>query len=280
MKPPAFDYHRPGSVEEATELLGRLGADAKVLAGGQSLMPMLNLRLAAPRHLVDINRVAGLGGVEVSERTVTVGALARQHDVAASPEVAARCPLLPEAIAHVGHRAIRNRGTVAGSVVHGDPAAELPAALVLLDGSVEAVGPAGTRTIAAADLYAGWFETTLRPDELVRSVTFQAPGPGEGSAFLEFSRRRGDFALCAVAARVAPPAVRVVVAGVQPTPAALDATGALGPDGGAALDELASALEPEDDIHASAGFRRHLARVLMERAIARAAARAGEAGDG
>src|SRR2546423_3819517 len=199
MKPPAFRYHRPASVAEALTVLAEVGADGKVLAGGQSLVPVLNMRLAAPGHLVDINRLPDLAYVTRDDGVVRVGALARHAAVERSP---AALPLLREATANVAHAAIRNRGTTVGSLAHADPAAELPAVLTLLGGSVQVASAGGRRTVPAAEFFVGPLESALRPGELALEAVFPAPPPHTGTAWLEVSRRRGDYAVCGVAGLV------------------------------------------------------------------------------
>src|SRR5207247_74449 len=197
MKPPPFEYHVPASVADAVELLARL-EDAKVLAGGQSLVPLLNFRLARPAHLVDINRLPGLDGVRERDGGVAVGATVRQADAEADGLLRALCPLVPLALRHVAHAVIRNRGTVCGSLAHADPAAELGAALLALDGHVVARSARGERRILAADLFRGPFETALAPDELLTEAWFPAHAAGD-VALVEESRRHGDFAMAGVA---------------------------------------------------------------------------------
>jgi CO/xanthine dehydrogenase FAD-binding subunit len=255
VKPPAFVYHSPASLDEALDVLAEAGPDGKVLAGGQSLIPLLNMRLAAPRHVVDINRLTGLDTVEVSADGVRVGALARHARVERSRGAAAVQPLLGQALRHVAHPVIRNRGTVVGSLAHADPAAELPVVLALLGGAVEvaraappggtpAAGSAGSadtpgatasgrprrRTVAAADFFAGPLEPALEPGELAVSAFFPALPPRSATAFAEVSRRHGDFALAGVAGLVTVgeggrvTAARVGLLGLAATPLVLDLT--------------------------------------------------------
>jgi aerobic carbon-monoxide dehydrogenase medium subunit len=247
VKPPPFDYHAPTSVEEACRLLGSLG-DAKVLAGGQSLMPLLNFRLARPRHLVDINRIPGLDRIYERDGGVAVQALARQASAEDSEAVARVCPLLRDALRVVAHRVIRNRGTVCGSIAHADPASELPAVLLALGGHVVARSTRGDRRIEAADLFTGVFETSLRPEELLAEAWFP-PSP-KPFAILEESRRHGDFALAGVVRAGA----RLALFGVAPTPVLAD------------LDDPTRGLEPTGDLEASAEFRLHLVGVLTDKA--------------
>ena len=270
MKPAPFAYHRPRSLEETLELLARLGEDAKVLAGGQSLVPLMSMRLAAPAALVDVNHVPGLDGVDVDDHGVRVGALARHSTVEHDQGAYDALPLLRQALVHVAHPTIRNRGTTVGSLVHGDPSAEMPAVLCLLDGSVTLRSAEGTRDVAAADFFVGPLETDLRPGELAVSATFHRPAAGSRSAFVEVARRHGDYAVCGVAALVQDDAVRVALVSLGPGPVVVDLTEAY--DGRRLDADRARALvdaqiDPEGDIHATADYRRHLAHVLVARAV-------------
>ncbi|MEO3869165.1 FAD binding domain-containing protein [Nonomuraea sp. B12E4] len=282
MKPPPFEYHAPRDLDEALRTLAEVGADGKVLAGGQSLIPMLNMRLMEPAHLVDINRVASLDEVEVGEAGVRVGALARHSRV----ERGGTHPLLTRALRLVAHPVIRNRGTVVGSLAHADPAAELPAVLAVLDGSVRLArwesAAAVTREVGAREFFVGPMESAVRPGELAVSAFFPALGARTGAAFEELARRHGDYALAGVCAvvtldedgRVA--AARVACAGVGPVPVVADVTEAGREGWEAAARRVREEIEPEDDIHASAAYRRHLVGVLAGRALdgaAREAAR-------
>ena len=249
MKPPPFTYHAPGSVDEACTLLGTL-EDAKVLAGGQSLIPLLNFRLARPQHLIDINRIAGLDRIYERDGGVAVQGLVRQAMVEDSDVVARVCPLLTDAIRLVAHRVIRNRGTVCGNVAHADPASELPAVLLALGGSVVAKSVRGERVIEAGALFAGVFETTLAPDEILVEAWF--PSSSKPYAVIEESRRHGDFALAGVVRA----GDRLALFGVAPTPVLADR-----------LDP-ARGLEPSGDLEASPDFRLHLIRVLTAQAFA------------
>ena len=249
MKPPPFTYHAPASVEEACSLLGSL-EDAKILAGGQSLIPLLNFRLARPQHLVDINRIPGLDRIYERDGGIAVQALARQAQVEDS-EVAARvCPLLSQAVGLVAHRVIRNRGTVCGSIAHADPASELPAVLLALDGNVTARSARGERVIPATELFAGVFETVLAPDEVLVETWF--PASPKPSAIFEESRRHGDFALAGVVRA----GDRIALFGVAATPVLADPR------------DPTRGLEPSGDLEATREFRLHLVRVLTERAMA------------
>jgi CO/xanthine dehydrogenase FAD-binding subunit len=274
MKPAPFTYHRPERLDEALELLAELAPAAKVLAGGQSLLPVLSMRLAAPEHLVDIGRLRELAYLRTDADGVQVGALARHADLERSAEAAAIQPVLRQAVRLVAHPAIRNRGTVVGSIVHADPAAELPAVLALSAGTVVAASVRGRREIPAAAFALGPMETALAPDELAVEVVFPAAGPGTGTAFLELSRRHGDYALCAVGALVSRHRARVAFAGMSAVPVALDVP--VG-DWAAAAELAVAATDPEPDLHASAEYRRHLGRVLAARALTAAAAAIGVA---
>ncbi len=249
LKPPPFEYHAPATVEKACELLASL-EDPKVLAGGQSLLPLLNFRLARPAHLVDINRIAGLSGIYERDGGVAVQALARQAAVEDSEVVARACPLLRDALRLVEHRVIRNRGTVCGSIAHADPASELPAVVLVLGGHVVARSVRGERRIPADQLFTGVFETSLAPDELlVEAWLPKSPAP---HVILEESRRHGDFALAGVVRA----GDRLALFGVAPTPVLADP------------GDPTRGLQPSGDLEASAEFRLHLVRVLAEKALA------------
>ena len=284
MKPPPFEYRAPATIGEALALLERHGYDAKVLAGGQSLVPLLNFRLARPAVIVDINAVEGLDRIVDDEgtREVSIGALVRLADAERSDVVARRCPLLVEALRYVGHRTVRNRGTVGGSLAHADPAAELPLVLRALDGRVRAVSPRGGRELPAADLFVGYLQTALAPDEILVEARFPWIGRGVRWSFIEFSRRSGDFALAAacVVLSVGPSGIegaRIAVAGGGPVPIrASEAEAALVRGGEGAIrdaaEHAAAACDVESDIHASAEYRRELVSTLVRRAVVAATA--------
>jgi aerobic carbon-monoxide dehydrogenase medium subunit len=287
MKPAPFVYHRPHDVESAARMLAELGGDAKVIAGGQSLVPLMNFRLAEPEHLVDVNTVAGLDGLRVANGAVEVGATVRHARLLRDAAVADALPLLVEATGWIAHAVIRNRGTVCGSLAHGDPAAELPAVLALLAGSVEAVawraGSLTRRRVPADKLFVGPLETSLAADELVVGATFPMLGARTGWAMDELARRRGDYALAGVALTVtvddegAPTGGHAAYLSCATTPVVLDLGPALAGGGGhadALYDLVAGALDPTDDIHARGDYRRHLAAVLTVRAVGRALERA------
>jgi carbon-monoxide dehydrogenase medium subunit len=249
VKPPPFAYHAPSTVDEACALLASL-EDAKVLAGGQSLLPLLNFRLARPAHLIDINRIQGADRIYERDGGVAVQALARQAAIEDSELVARVCPLLGVAVGLVAHRVIRNRGTVCGSLVHADPASELPAVLLALGGHVVARSSRGERTIAGDQLFRGVFETAVAPDELMVEAWF--PAMGGAFAIIEESRRHGDFALAGVVrARD-----RLALFGVAPTPVLADPR------------DPTRGLQPSGDLEASPEFRLHLVRTLTVKAFA------------
>jgi aerobic carbon-monoxide dehydrogenase medium subunit len=289
VKPSPFAYRAPRTVDEALAALAAAGPDAKVLAGGQSLIPLLNMRLAAPAVIVDINRIGELDTISADAKGVRIGALARQRRVERAADAARAQPLIGQALRHVAHPVIRNRGTVVGSLAHADPAAELPVVLAVLEGSVEAASASGERrAIPAAEFFAGALESALRPGELAVSAFFPALPPRAGTAFAETARRHGDYGLAGVAALVAlDDDLRVAVArigclGVAATPFVLDLTDVLGrrPPGScdwtAAAEHAKRAVRPEADIHAGADYRRHLIGVLAERTLRAAAETARE----
>jgi carbon-monoxide dehydrogenase medium subunit len=281
VKPPPFRYHAPETVDEAVAVLAEVGHDGKVLAGGQSLIPMLNMRLAAPGHLVDINRVAGLDRVEVTDNEVRVGALVRHAALERNEEAYGAHPLLRQALRHVAHPAIRNRGTTVGSIAHADAAGEMPAILVLTDGVVEVAGPSGSREVAASDFFLGPLETTLEDDELAVAVRFGRFPAGTLTAFTESARRHGDYALAGVGVAVTVvdgviEQARVGLVSVTDVPVAVDVSEAIGrvepdaADWSAAAEVVREVADPESDIHASADYRRMLVGELTARALAEA----------
>jgi carbon-monoxide dehydrogenase medium subunit len=290
LKPAPFDYVAPRTVAEAVDHLGRHGAEARVLAGGQSLVRLMNTRLATPAVIVDINRVEGLDAIAVENGSVRIGALARQRAAELSDVVRAEAPLFAEAGGHVAHPSVRRRGTVVGSIAFADPSAELPAALLALDGEAIVSGPAGERTVAAADLFTGAFATSLAPGELITAVRIpRQTAPRSGSAWVEVSRRHGDLPVCGAGAVVtldeggAIASARVALCGVGATPvrasAVEEALAGAEPTDEAiarAADRAARDLDPPSDPHGSADFRRHLAVVMTRRSVQRAAERARE----
>jgi CO/xanthine dehydrogenase FAD-binding subunit len=280
MKPAPFAYVAPRSLDEALDALRDADGDTKILAGGQSLIPMLNMRLARPARLVDLNRVAELAYVREEDGGYAIGAMTRDSTLERDDRIIRDVPLLAEAIRYVGHPQIRNRGTIGGSIAHADPSAELPAVAVCLDARLTVRGRRGTRTLPAGDLYLGYLETTLAPDEIVTEVWFPRVQPNAGYAWLEFARRHGDYAIAGVGVAVtrdgdAITEARIVATGVGSRPVRATAAEAIlvgGPPSAertrAAMDALRGAIEPEADVHATVEYRRHLAGVLLERAVA------------
>lgn len=287
MKPAPFAYADPATVEEALLLLAEHGSDAKIMAGGQSLVPMLNMRLVRPGILLDLNRIPELRHTEISASGLTIGAMVRQAELEQMPEVARRWPILAEALAHVAHPQIRNRGTIGGSLAHNDPAAELPAVLVALNGVLTVRGPGGVRRIPASEFFVTYLTTALAPDEILVEIHIPALPTGAGWGFTEVSRRHGDFALVAAAAVLSPGAggrteARLVLTGVGSGPVRVpEAEAALAEQGLAAegmdraVAAVESAVDPADDVHATAGYRRKVAGVLTRRALGAAIARMG-----
>ena len=285
MKPSAFVYHAPRSVDEALAVLAEHGHDGKVLAGGQSLIPILNMRLTAPGHLVDINRVADLDTVEVTPDAVHIGALVRHAQLERHEGAFAQLPLLRAALVNVAHPVIRNRGTTVGSIAHADPCGEMPAVLALTSGHVEVASLRGTRIVAARDFFLGPLESCLEEDEMATGASFGCFPAGTGMAFAESTRRHGDYALAGVAAAVTVTgglisSARASFVSVTLTPDVLDLSDLLAgtdPEEGdwAQAAELAREyVDPDTDIHASARYRRMLVGVLTARVLAEAAANA------
>ena len=287
MKPPKFEYLAPTSLDEALALLAAHGDEAKVLAGGQSLVPLLNFRLVRPGYLVDLNDIRELAYIRQENGRVAIGALTRQRALETSTLVSDRVPLLADAMPQIGHVQIRNRGTIGGSLAHADPAAELPAVVAALDGELVVRGAGGERVLRADEFFVAYLTTALRPTELLVEVRLPVVPPRTGTAFLEVSRRHGDFALVGVAASLTLDdggvCTRCAIAliGVGPAPVvALAAAGRLVGavptiEAFADVGQLAAAdLRPDGDLHASSQYRRHVAGVLTRRALARALERA------
>jgi carbon-monoxide dehydrogenase medium subunit len=291
VKPAWFDYYAPRGLDEALKILGDAGPDGRVLAGGQSLVPMLNLRIISPAVVVDINRIEALNRLHAGTDGLTVGALVRHADLLRSPDVRAGWPLLYEATTQVAHMAIRNRGTVCGSVSHNDPSAEHPSVLVTMGGTVVVAGAAGRRELAAEKFFTGTLSNALEPGEMVVELHYPRQPGGTGTAFVEFARRLGDFAIAGAAAMLTMrngvcETARLTIVGMGEGPfrarAAEDMLTArtLGPKEAqdafaAAAAKVAAAVDPADDVHASASYRRHLAGVMAVRALETALARAG-----
>jgi CO/xanthine dehydrogenase FAD-binding subunit len=286
MKPAAFDYVVAGSIDAAVAALAAANGEAKILAGGQSLVPMLNFRLLRPSILVDINRIPGLAFIEDEADAIVIGALTRHHRLETSPVIARHLPVLAEAMRHVAHLAIRNRGTIGGSLSHADPAAELPMLALLLDATFQVVSHAGPRTIAARDFFLGPLTIELAPDEMVTRIVLPKLPSATGWGFAEVARRSGDFALAAVAATLSLRdgvigEARIAMTGIDDTAKraseaeALLAGRTLTPD---LIDTAAAAaradVNPPTDLHASSDYRRHLVGVLVGRALADAWRRA------
>jgi CO/xanthine dehydrogenase FAD-binding subunit len=287
VKPPAFDYLAPTSVDETLTILAELGDRAKLLAGGQSLVPLLNFRLVRPPHLVDLNALSGLAGISEQEGHLVIGAMTRQRAVELSGLVSRRCPLLAEAIPQIGHVQIRNRGTIGGSLAHADPAAELPAVVAALEGELVVRSVRRRRVLKPEQFFLGYLTTATEPDEMLVEIRLPVMPKRTGSAFLEVSRRHGDFALVGVAATITLDEAGVCTAsalaltGVGPTPVvareAVRTLVGVKPSLAAFVDaghRVSAALRPDSDLHASSEYRQHVGGVLARRALARAYERA------
>lgn len=271
MKAAPFRYERPRRLEDALELLG--DEESKPIAGGQSLVPMMAMRLARPRVLVDLGRIDGLGETRSSDGALETGAMVRQRVLERRAELARELPLVAAALPYIGHREVRNRGTVGGSLSHADPAAELGLVAAVLNATIVARGVEGEREIPAAEFVVGPFRTALRDGELLTAIRWPTARPEDRFAFAEVARRHGDFALCGVAvhARIDERAlVSLGLMGVGPAPLVRELELRPGDNLAEAAAEIAAALEPSSDMHASAGYRRRLARVLAERCLRRA----------
>jgi 2-furoyl-CoA dehydrogenase FAD binding subunit len=267
VKPGAFDYLRAESVEEAIGVLAREGEDARLLAGGQSLMAMLNMRLLEPRIIVDISSIASHGSIREDGAMLEIGAAVTQAQLGRWPQLEQKAPMLHDALRHVGHFQTRNRGTVCGSIAHADPSSELPLCLAVLGGEVVLKSLKGQRRMPASEFQLGMLSTARRPDELVTAVRFPLGKPGERFAFREMARRHGDFAIVAVAARVSNANLRLGVGGASGRPEVREWTGLNASSIDDALNAFAWELEASDDIHATARYRRELVR-RMGRAVA------------
>ena len=267
MKPAPFDYLRADDEEEALEALAEAGDDARLLAGGQTLMPMLNMRLVEPALLIDISRLPGRAGIDDDGELIEVGASATQADLEAWPALAERAPLLTQALPLLGHVQTRSRGTVCGSIAFADPSAELPLCLATLGGEVVLRSRAGTRTLPAAAFQTGMLSTACREDEMVAAVRFPAAEPGAGYAFNEFARRHGDFAVVAIAAIAQANGIRIGVGGVAEQPVVQDWPLLAGSALDDALNALAWSLDAADEAHASARYRRELVRRLGRQTV-------------
>lgn len=293
MKPAAFDYHRAQSVPEALALIARFGAEAKVLAGGQSLAPMLNLRLARPAQIVDLNDLVELDSVMRRDGRLVIGAMTRHHRVATDGQVVAACPLLAAAAATIGHDAIRRRGTLGGSLAHADPAAQLPLVAVALDAEIRVESERGGRIVRAREFFTASLVTVLEPDEMITSVSFPIAGPRSGWAYEMVAKRHGDFAVVSVVALVSLDAdgrvatLSLTLGGIAATPSVLDDVAAVHvgelPDDAWRVRvgvAVAAAIAPDDDPRIPALYRKELASTLVARALGAAVTRAGGPRDG
>lgn len=279
MKAPPFAYVRVRSLAEVFDLLEKHGEKAKLLAGGQSLLATLNMRLSSPELLIDISRLSELSGIAVRDGVATIGALATHAAIERSPEIAKHLPLLAQAAPHIAHAAIRNVGTFGGSLALADPAAEWPACCVALDAQLVVAGKAGTRRVAARDFFKGLYATALRPNEVLTHVEIPIPGPEHRAAFVELAQRRGDYAIAGLAAvakssRGTLSDLRLAFLGVGPAPVlaratmtAMEGKRAAGDAIAAATTALAKDLEPTADLYSSAATKMQLARVLTGRAL-------------
>jgi len=285
MKPPPFEYHDPGSVGEAIALVGRYGGEARLLAGGQSLVPLLNFRLANPAALIDLNRIGELSYIREQDGQVRIGAMTRQRAIECSTIVQQRIPLLAEATRMVGHLPTRTRGTIGGSIAHADPAAEYPCVVRALGGTMVVRSAGGERGIDAAQFFQGFMSTAIGAGEMLDEVRLPVAERGAGWAFEEFSLRRGDFALAGIAAMVVADderciSARIAACAVGEIPLRLEQVESILRESALSVrtvDEAAKCaaeqVRPEGDIHATADYRRHLVRVLVRRAVTRAAER-------
>lgn len=267
MKPARFDYLRAGTLAEAHALLASEGEDARVIAGGQSLLPMLSMRLARPKVLIDIMHLPELAKIEADGNIIRIGAGVRQAELLAWPALAERQPLLAAALPWVGHAQTRSRGTICGSVAHADPSAEIPLALLALKGAIQLSSQNERRRVPAVDFFTGLMSTARNDDEIIEAVEAPCRAPGHGYAFREFGRRHGDFAIVACAAVAHADGVRLAIGGVADCPAVRDFSDLTGSAIDDALDAFAWELGARDDLHATEAFRRNLVRQLGRAAI-------------
>lgn len=286
MKPSLFELLTPSTLDEAIAMLAQHGDNAKLISGGQSLVPAMNMRLANPKVLIDLNGINNLGYIRREGDEVVIGGLTRHRAVETSPLLREVCPLLPDAASLIGHLAIRYRGTIGGSLAHCDPAATLPTATLALDGSILAVGPDGERRIPLSEFFYGIFTTSLGPTEILTEIRLPIPAASSGHAFMALTRKHGDFPLVSVAVLltlggVGIQQIRLVVGGVNAIPTRMEAAEALltGKEPSTALwaeaaDLVAGALDPETDLHATAEYRLHIAKIYVKRALAQALERA------
>jgi CO/xanthine dehydrogenase FAD-binding subunit len=280
MKPSAFEYFDPSTVREAVELLQRHSDDAKILAGGQSLIPMMNFRVARPKVLIDINKIKELDYIREEKDELVIGGLVRERTLEVSPLIAKKCPILAEAISQIGHLPVRTRGTIGGSLVHADPSAEIPVVICALGGKMKVVGPSGERTLAADEFFLTYLTSALEPGEILVEVRIPTLPANTGWSFMELSRRHGDFGIVVVASilfmenKEACRKASITLGGVAPTP--LRAAAAEKILAGRKLTEelireaavkAAGMTEPESDYHASAEYRKEMARVFTQRSL-------------
>lgn len=280
MKPSAFEYFNPQSVPEAIDLLERYGDEAKIIAGGQSLVPMMNFRLARPEILIDINGIKELDYIKTEGDELVIGALTRERDIEQSPLVIEKWPFLSKAISFIGHTAVRNRGTIGGSLVHADPSAEIPTALCALDGRIKVVGPSGKKMLPPEEFFLTYLTTSLEPTDILVEVRIPPLPPKTGWSFTELSRRSGDFAIVAVGVLLSMDKAgtckepRISMGGVAPTPIRAEEAEALLSGQkisaeliAAAAQEAAEATDTEPDYHASAEYRQDMAKVFVQRGL-------------
>ncbi|WP_416357648.1 FAD binding domain-containing protein [Aureimonas phyllosphaerae] len=267
MKPAPFDFIRAATLAEALDALAQAGEDGRVLAGGQSFVPMLNMRLARPSVLVDIMSVADLRGLEVAKGALRIGAGVRQVELARWADLTARLPLLAAAVPYIGHVQTRSRGTVCGSLAHADPSAELPLALIALEGEIHLRTKKAHRTVAAREFFLGMMATALRPGEMIEAVSFPLRRAGQGFGFREVARRHGDYAVVACAAVAGPQGIRLAVGGVGDVPTLRELPDPSSGDLDEALNDFAWSLDAREDLHATPRYRRELVRRLGRDAI-------------
>jgi aerobic carbon-monoxide dehydrogenase medium subunit len=287
MKPAPFAYRSPTTLDEALDLLAQAPDETSLLAGGQSLVPMLSMRMARPETVIDLTRVSELAGIQRTNGTVRIGAMTRQRTVEHDPEIKATLPILPEALGHVAHLAIRTRGTIGGSIAHADPAAELPAVAVALDARLTLRARDHARTVAARDFFVAPLMTAIEPGEMLEAIDIPVPPPGTGWGFAEVARTHGAFALVGAIAGVTleegtVERVRLVLFGVAATPVSMDWVSArrLDEDTIAEIaNRVGDELDPVDDVHASASYRKRAAAALPRRVLRQAATRAGTRSD-
>jgi 2-furoyl-CoA dehydrogenase FAD binding subunit len=272
MKPAPFDYVRAASLAEAAAILGDAPGEARILAGGQSLIAMLNLRLATPRIVVDVSRISEAGRIADRGKYIAIGCAVRQADLERWPALIGDLPLVAKAMPYIGHVQTRSKGTVCGSIAHGDPSSELPLCMATLDGEVVVQSRRGTRTIRGRDFFLGVLQTAREPNELISEIRLPRAAPGEGYAFSEMAIRHGDFAIVAIAAVARRDKLVLGVGGASDRPCVVEWPLAKGEDATEHLNDLAWSLACRDDLHASAAYRRHLIRALGAKTIEEARA--------